>query len=70
VKGVFLEAREKLNIEKLNQRPFIPRDMVQKFAPLPNILTTTREASETVDLITECCSKSHANIVGPDTFRE
>jgi hypothetical protein len=43
---------------------------MHKFAPLPNILTPTLDASETVEFIPELCEKSRVNIVCIDAFLE
>jgi hypothetical protein len=52
---VFLEVRQDLNIEKIDRRPSRARFIMDEFAPLPNILTPTLNASETGDFIIELC---------------
>jgi hypothetical protein len=53
VKRVLLEVRQDLNIEKVDWRPSRTRFIMDELAPLPNILTPTLNAPETVDFIPE-----------------
>jgi hypothetical protein len=70
VKRVLLEARQDLKLEKIDCLPCISGFIMHKFAPLPNRLTPTLDASETVGFIPELCEESHVNIVCIDAFLE
>jgi hypothetical protein len=59
-----------LNIEKVDWRLSRSKFIMHEFAPLPNILTPTLDASETLGFIPELCQKSRVNIVCIDAFLE